>query len=127
MRLLDLSNVTKSINSAKSAAMRQCARELQSAIRSEFKSKDKIGVLNKRNQYAGRRSASGQSLAKDSGAALSNVNYEISAKKVVVGIKKFRDNYVAYWEEKDRPTIANALAKSMDKIDSIFRGKNFTE
>lgn len=124
---LNLSGVTRAINIAKSASLKQIGRELKTSIAGEFKSGNKSGVLNKRNQYSGRRSSPFQSLAKDSGEALANLNYDISNNKVTVGIKNFTNsenggkNYIKIWENSNRPTIGNALEESRDKIYSIVR------
>lgn len=124
MKRLDLSNVKKAINAARSISLRKIGREVKTAIAKEFTSNNKTGIINPKNQYAGRRSSPFQSLAKDSGQSLANLNYDVSANKVVIGIKKFTNtnggkNYISYWENNNRPTIANALEKTKTKIYSI--------
>jgi len=128
MKRLDLSSCARSIRIAKAASLRQIGREVKTAIAGEFKLNNKAGVPNKRNQYAGRRSSISQSLAKDSGQALANLNSSIEGNKVVIGIRKFTNtlnggkNYIQGWEDSgSRPTIANALEKTRDRIYSIVR------
>ena len=70
-----------------------------------------------------RRSAIGEGLARDKGDAekllASNVNANSTAQ---VGFKNNQRglNYVKYWEEKGRPTLASGVNKSLNNIQSIF-------
>lgn len=121
MKKLNLSWLESSIRSGIRHSLRDSGKLMAKAIADEFKDPKKSGVRNKRNQYAGKRSALGQSLAKDSGEALSNLNYSIKNDRVVIGIAEFENNYVKYHEENGRPTIAIAYNKNKSKIESIFR------
>jgi hypothetical protein len=116
---IDFGSLIARINQSINQSLRESEEVLKEAIEKEFKGK-KSGVKNRRNPYAGKRSALGESLAYDTGKAVKNIKSSRRGKTSVVGVAKFGGDYVAGWED-DRPTIKPATKKSKPKIYEIFR------
>jgi len=101
-----------------SKAIKDSAGIVKQSIASEFK-KPKTGVRNIKNQYEQKRSSLGESLAKDSGDSLKNLEIQNLGTSAIVGIVSFGTDYVKAWE-KERPTMQPAADKSLQKIEEIF-------
>lgn len=127
MKRLNLSPLKSAINGAISKSLSETNVVLKDAIKKELRSPNKTGELKPRNRYKAfseRRSASGESLARFSGASEKLIASEKSGHKARVGFKEnpYGFDYIAYQElERNRPTVAKALKKSKYKIHSIFR------
>lgn len=101
-------------------------------IKKELNSPNKTGTLNTRRKSVGgsirRRSASGESLSKDTGASEKLISFDVHGSYAEVGFKTNPKgyNYVDFQErERNRPTMQLAINKSLAQIERIFE-KNLT-
>jgi hypothetical protein len=80
-------------------------------------------------RFSSRRSAIGESLARETGRSEALIDFEmVGSNAVEVGFKHNPHgfDYVAYQElEKNRPTMEKAIANSIEGINNIFE-KNLT-
>jgi hypothetical protein len=124
---LNLSPLKSAISAAINKSLSETSVVLKKAIKDELRSPKKSGELKPRSRYKAfseRRSAAGESLARDSGASEKLISSSKFANTARVGFKvnPYGFDYVGFHEaENNRPTVAKALKKSKYKIHSIFR------
>ena len=107
-------------------SMNEAADLVKKNIKAELRSPNKTGSIatgsNKR--FSARRSARGESLARDTGASEQLIaSDKQSDTSIVVGFKEnpFGSNYIAYQElSNNRPTMQKAIEKSLQGIENIF-------
>ncbi|MCE2688135.1 MAG: hypothetical protein LW595_06295 [Rickettsiales bacterium] len=109
--------------------LRESCLLIKDNLKKELKSKDKIGALKSlayQRKYPAspiRRSAIGQSLARDTGKSERNISYDIENSSAKIGFLSFEDDYIAKWEfskNEKRPTMLNAINKSSESIKKKF-------
>ena len=124
-RILKVSNVFGNIKSDINKSLVQSTKVIKDNIKAELRSPNKTGSLKKKRiRFSSRRSAFGESLARDTGDSerlISSSN--IGNLKVEVG---FLDNpsgfnYIQFQEiERNRPTMEKAVENSLNEINQIF-------
>ena len=110
-----------------SRAMTESAKLVKDNIKAELRDPNKTGTAkpkSRRRASPARRSAAGESLARDTGASERLISSDkTSDTSVKVGFKEnpFGFDYVAYQElENNRPTMQKAVEKSLKGIENIF-------
>jgi len=116
------------------SALREISPIGKQDIKSELRSKNKLGKLKSKKRQArypaspARRSAEGQSLARDTGASERLITSNVIGSKLNIGFaKNTKDkngDYVLekelYWE---RPTVEISMNKTLRKVESIMDSK----
>jgi len=109
--------------------LRESCVVVKNNLKKELRSSDKVGELKPlayQRRYPAspiRRSAIGQSLARDTGKSERNISYDIENSSAKVGFLSFEDDYIAKWEfskNEKRPTMLNAINKSSESIKKKF-------
>lgn len=120
-------------------SLKMSSKLVKSNIKKELRSPNKSGTLvanfngkksanvntayGIRRRFSERRSAVGESLARDTGASERLISSEIQGNTMKAGFKEnpFGFDYISYQEnEKNRPTLKKAVEKSERGIDYIF-------
>lgn len=123
-------DIARSLEQSASLVKKNIVAELRSPNKSGTEvGKSIISQGRRIRRFSSRRSAKGESLARDTGRSEKLIDFEMSgSKSVEVGFKSNPQgfDYVAYQElEKDRPTMQKAIANSIEGINNIFE-KNLT-
>lgn len=130
-RILSLSGIISDIKQGRAAAFKETADLIKSNIKAELRSSNKTGAQKRSTRFRAspsRRSAAGESLARDTGASELLIDSDISSNTMEVGFKKNPKgfDYVAYQEDHNhRPTMELAIKKSLAEIERIFE-RNLT-
>ena len=126
-RLLNVSGLMGNIKADISRSLTESANTVKKNIKAELRSPNKTGDLKTSRRFRaspGRRSASGESLARDTGRSEKLItSSKTSGSKVEVGFAENPNgyNYVAAQEESNnRPTMELAIKKSIPTIQKIF-------
>lgn len=130
-RILQIGRITGNPRRKSGRAIKDSLEVIENAIADELKSPDKSGVAfrgasSRYQRFSKRRSAPGESLASDTGSMLSRItSTKLSSVKGEVGIaSNGKYNYARGQEEKNnRPTLENAVRKSIEKISKIFENR----
>lgn len=107
-------------------SLRMSGKLVKFNIKKELRSPNKTGVEKKniRSRVSPlRRSAIGESLARDTGASERLIASNLQGESLIVGFKPnpFGFDYVAFHEEENnRPTMKKAVENSLRGIDYIF-------
>lgn len=121
------------IKSRKIKVLREIAKAGKESIKEELRSPNKTGTTKSARRRARyrrspeRRSAVGESLARDTGVSEKLITSTLNNSSVDIGFKEnpFGFNYVAWQElENERPTIAESLTRTSIKIRDILN-KNY--
>jgi hypothetical protein len=129
--ILNLSAIIGNLKTNINKSLKESSQVLKKNIKEELRSPNKTGALKsgRRKRFSERRSASGESLARETGASERLISSQsLSNSTVEVGFLEnpFGFDYVAYQElEKNRPTVEKAGENSLKEIETIF-DKNFT-
>lgn len=144
--ILNLSAIIGNLKTNINKSLKESSQVLKKNIKEELRSPNKTGAFVKgfskgknstyaitasgrRKRFSERRSASGESLARETGASERLISSQsLSNSTVEVGFLEnpFGFDYVAYQElEKNRPTVKKAGENSLKEIETIF-DKNFT-
>lgn len=100
-------------------SLRESAEAVKDSIKQEMNGA-KSGKLNRKTGR--RRSAAGESLAKDTGDALTRLTSISSGfNSIDVGFERGDNEYMKEWENSNRPTLKKAAEASISKIEAIFR------
>lgn len=146
-RILNISSIVGNIKSNLNKSLKESAIVIKNNIKAELRSPNKSGTLvttfaagktsalgasrygRRSRRYSERRSAKGESLARDTGASEQLIASSLkNNSQLEVG---FLENphgfeYIKYQElEQDRPTVKKAVENSLKEIERIF-DKNLT-
>ena len=113
------------------SALREISPIGKQDIKSELRSKKKTGVKKSPRRLAkypaspARRSARGESLARDTGSSEKLITSDVIGSQLNIGFaKNGKDNYVAENElYYDRPTVEKSMNKTLRKVESIMNSK----
>lgn len=113
------------------SALREISPIGKQDIKSELRSKKKTGREKSKKRQAmypaspARRSARGESLARDTGASEKLITSDVIGSQLNIGFaKNGKDNYVAENElYYDRPTVEKSMNKTLRKVESIMNSK----
>jgi hypothetical protein len=126
-RILNVSGIMKDIKTEINKSLQESANIVKENIKKELRSPQKTGTIKTSRRFRSsplRRSAPGESLARDTGRSEKLINSSnISSSKIEVGFLENPDgfNYVEHQElEKNRPTMELSIKKSIDKIQQTF-------
>jgi hypothetical protein len=109
--------------------LRESCVVVKNNLKKELRAGDKVGVLKSlayQRRYPAspiRRSAIGQSLARDTGRSERNISFDVENSSAKVGFLSFEDDYIAKWEfssKQKRNTMSNAIDKSLESIKRKF-------
>lgn len=132
-RSVGVENLSSNLKMGLSRSLNQSASAVKFNIKKELRSPNKSGAVKTRSRLRGgspaRRSAPGESLARDTGRSERLIDSsKIGSTLMRVGFRKDPAgfDYVSYQEEvNDRPTMELAIKKSLSTIQDIFE-KNLT-
>ncbi len=131
-RILNISGMLGNIKSDINLSLKEAGTLVKSNIKAELRSPNKTGATKPSRRFRAsprRRSAPGESLARDTGASERLISSEKTGNsKMEVGFKEnpYGFDYIAYQElERNRPTVQFAVEKSFDEIQNIFE-RNLT-
>ena len=126
-KLLNVSGLMGNIKADIARSLTQSTTEVKKNIKSELRSPNKTGTVKTSRRFRsspGRRSAPGESLARDSGRSERLISSSgVSGSKSEVGFLENPNgyNYIAGQEElNNRPTMEIAIKKSLPRIQKIF-------
>jgi hypothetical protein len=131
-KIPDIRKIIGNINAKRSVAFSEISPLAKKAIIAELRSR-KSGVSKSRNRASrfrispARRSAWGESLARDTGASEKLITTQKVGNNLNVGFLEnpYGFNYVAFNEiERNRPTVRKAKEKTLPNVIAII-GKNF--
>lgn len=127
-RIIDPRKIIGNLRIKRSKAFSQIAPIAKQDIKTELRS-PKSGIRKPKARIAryraspARRSAAGESLARDTGRSEKLIAAQKNIDSLSIGFLESPDgdNYVSNWElDGDRPTIADSRTRSLEKINSII-------
>ena len=123
LQIQGLQNFTRqSINKS----LIESANIIKQGLKAEMQ-KPKTGVLKPKSRIRRgsplRRSALGEGIANDTGYAMSLIaSTNVSGNKIYAGFKKpYLFDYIKYWEDHGRPTLANVKFDKTQDVYEAFR------